>query len=89
MSIEFDKSTLTHDMMVPLLTQLFKVQIRQQIEKEVENNLTGFMKNVGDMMSKSLTEINRPFRTGLEAAKEVVKSSQLAQVYQKRREILE
>jgi len=89
MSIEFDKSTLTHDMMVPLLTQLFKVQIRQQIEKEVENNLTGFMKKVGEMMSKSLTEINRPFRTGLEAAKEVVKSSQLAQVYQKRREILE
>jgi len=89
MSIEFDKTTLTHDMMVPLLTQMFKVQIRQQIEKEVENNLTGFMKNVGEMMTKSLTEINRPFRTGLEAAKEAVKSSQLSQVYQKRREILE
>jgi len=89
MSIDFDKSTLRHPTMVPMLTQLWKMQIRHQIEHEVESNLTGFVNKLGDIMTTSLEQINRPFLTGLELAKNVVKSSQVAQVYEKRREKLE
>jgi hypothetical protein len=89
MSIDFDKSTLRHPTMVPMLTQLWKMQIRHQIEYEVENNLTGFIQKLGDIMTNSLEQINRPLLTGLELAKNVVKSSQVAQVYEKRREKLE
>jgi len=89
LSIDFDKSTLRHPTMVPILTQMFKIQIRHEIERQVEKNLTGFLQKLGDMMTSTLTEINRPFFTGIELAKKAVKSSQMAQVYEKRRELLE
>jgi hypothetical protein len=89
MSIDFDKSTLKHDMLVPIITKLFKVLIEQQIEKEVEKNLTGFIQKLGDLITKSLSEVNRPFLTGIEAAKTVVKSSQLTRAVDERREKLE
>jgi hypothetical protein len=89
MEIDFDKSTLKHPLMVPMLTQLFKTQIRMEIERQVEQNLTRFMDQLGERLTTSLKEMNRPFHYGLEAAKKAVKSSQLAQVYEKRREKLE
>jgi len=89
MSIDFDKSTLKHPHMVPMITQMFKTQIRMEIERQVEQNLMGFLQKLGDQMTNSLKQINRPFHYGLEAAKKAVKSSQLAQVYEKRREKLE
>jgi len=89
MEIIFDKSSLKHPLMVPMLTQMFKTQIRMEIELLVERNLKGFLEKLGDKMTNSLKEINRPFHYGLEATKKAVKSSQLAQVYEKRREKLE
>jgi len=90
MSIEFDKSTLKHPKLVPLFTNMFKSQIRHQIEKAVEKNMSGFIQKLGDMMSRNLTELNKPsFLTGLEHVKNVVKASPMAQVYEKRREKLE
>jgi len=89
MSIDFDKSTLRHPTMVPMLTQLWKTQIRHQIEREVESNLTGFIHKLGDILTTSMEQINKPFLTGLDLARNAVKSSQLAQVYEKRREKLE
>jgi len=89
MEIDFDKSTLKHPLMVPMLTQLFKTQIRMEIERQVEHNLIKFMDQLGERLTSSLKEMNKPFHYGLEAAKKAVKSSQLAQVYEKRREKLE
>jgi len=89
MSIEFDKSTLDHPVMIPMLTSLFKTQIRRQVEKKVEENLDGFMERMGGMMTSSLNEINRPFLSGIDRARKAVKSTQLSQVYEKRREIME
>jgi len=89
MEIDFDKSTLKHPKMVPMLTQLFKTQIRHEIERQVEGNLMRFLEKLGEKMTSSLKEINKPFQSGLEVAKKAVKSSQLAQVYEKRREKLE
>jgi len=89
LDIDFDLSTLKHSVLIPMLTKMFKVQIKEQIEHQVETNLTGFMKKLGDMMAGAISQVNRPFLSGFEAARKAVKSSQLAQVYEKRREILE
>jgi len=89
MDIEFDKSTLKHDVLVPMLTKMFKLQIKQQMEYQVEHNLKGFMKNLGDMITNSLGQTNRPFLAGLEQARKAVKTSQIGQIYEKRREKLE
>jgi len=40
-------------------------------------------------MSANLKDVNKPFLSGLEQAKKAVKSSHMAQVYEKRREKLE
>jgi len=89
LEIEFDKSTLKHDVLVPMLTQMFKLQIKQQLEYQVENNLKGFMKNFADMITNSIGQTNRPFLSGLEQARKAVKTSQFGQIYEKRREKLE
>jgi len=90
--IEFDTSTLKHSFLIPMLTKIFKMQIKQQIEHQVEKNLFGFMKKLGSMMMKSISQVNRPLLSGFEAARKLVKSTQLsplAQVYENRREKLE
>jgi hypothetical protein len=89
LDIEFDTSTLKHNVLVPMLTNMFKLQIKLQIEYQVENNLKGFMKNLGDMITNSITQTNRPFLSGLEQARKAVKYSQFGQIYEKRREKLE
>jgi hypothetical protein len=77
MDIDFDTSTLNHDVLIPMLTMIFKTQIKQQIEHHVENNLTTFVNKLGDMMTSAIAQANRPFLSGFEAAKNVVKSAVL------------
>jgi len=89
LDIEFDTNTIKHTVLVPMLTKMFKLQIKLQIEKEVEKNLGSFMDKLGDMMTSTIATTNRPFLSGLEAAKKAIKSSELSQLYQKRREKLE
>jgi hypothetical protein len=89
MDIEFDKSTLKHDVLVPMLTSLFKLQIQTQIEKVVENNLTGAIQKLGEQLTLTLSEVNRPFTGGLESARQALKKSEVSQVYGNRREKLE
>jgi len=89
MDIEFDKSTLKHPHMVPMLSKLWKMQIRREIEREVEISLNTFMHKLGDRLMDSFKGMNRPLLSGFEAAKEAVKSAQMTQFYEKRREKLE
>jgi hypothetical protein len=89
MDIDFDKSTLKHDVLVPMLTTLFKQQIQTQIEKVVENNLTAPIQKLGDQLTQTLSEVNRPFTGGLESARQALKKSEIGQVYGNRREKLE
>jgi hypothetical protein len=89
LEIEFDTSTLSHPVLVPMLTKIFKLQIQQQIEHQVEKNLTAWMQNLGEMITSSIGQTNRPFMSGFEAARKALKASQLAQIYEKRRVILE
>jgi len=89
LEIVFDTSTLKHSWLVPMLTAMFKTQIKQQIEYQVETNLTAFMEKLGEMMTNSIAQFNRPFLSSIEAARNAVKNSQLGKVYEKRREKLE
>jgi uncharacterized protein (UPF0305 family) len=88
MDIEFDKSTLTHDVLVPMLTTMFKLQIQTHIEKLVENALSPVVQKLSDQLTQTLGAVNRPFLGGIEKAKEAMKATELAQVYNKRREKL-
>jgi hypothetical protein len=89
LEIEFDTDTLRHPVLVPMLTSMFKLQIKQQIEYQVEKNLTNWMNNLGDMITNAVAQTNRPVLSGFDAARKVIKSSQLGQMYEKRREKLE
>jgi len=89
MDIEFDTSTIKHTILLPMLTQLFKQQIKLQIEDAVERNLNGFIEKLGDLMTQSISQVNRPFLSGLEVAKKALKSTQFAQVYEGRHQKLE
>jgi hypothetical protein len=89
LDIEFDVGSLKHSFLVPMLTKIFKTQIKQQIERKVEMNLIGFINRLGEMMTNSIARANRPFLTGIEAARKAVKTSNLDKVYEKRREMLE
>jgi hypothetical protein len=88
MDIEFDKSTITHDVLLPFMSNLYKPQIMHQIETSVEENLTGLVQDIGQRLTNSLASVTRPLQTGIDMARKAVKSSPLAQVYEKRREKL-
>jgi hypothetical protein len=91
-NIDFDTKTLDHPVLVPVLTNIFKTQIRREIEAKVERNLNGFIGKLGDMVTTSLSETNLskcPFFSGIHTAKQTVQNTHLAQALEKRREILE
>jgi hypothetical protein len=89
MDIVFDKSTLTHDVLVPMVTSMFKARIQRTIETEVENNLKSLIQSIGARLTEALAQINRPLVTGLEAVRKTVKATEIGQTYDKRREKLE
>jgi hypothetical protein len=89
LEIEFDLKTLKHDVLVPMLTKMFKVQIKQQMEEQVEKSLNGFLNTLGDLLTNSIAQTNRPFFSGLEAARKAIKNSPMGQVHEQRKEKLE
>jgi len=89
LEIEFDYSTIRHTLLIPLMTNLFKVQIKRQIEEQVEKNLKVWIDKLGDTITNTINQTNKPFLSGLTTARKTIKDSQIAQLYQKRREILE
>jgi len=89
MDINFDKATLTHDVLLPMMTNMWKLQIQTQIERVVEKSLTNVVQKLSDQLTTTLGEVNRPFLSGLEDARKAVKKSELSQVYANRREKLE
>jgi len=54
-----------------------------------KKKLGGFISKLGDLMMNTISQTNRPFLSGLEAARKAIKTSELGQLYQKRREKLE
>jgi hypothetical protein len=86
MEIEFDKSTLTHKLLVPMMTGWAKQNIQRQIEGLVVNSLTGVVEKLAANLTQTLSQVNRPFLGGLESARQAMKASELSQVYIKIRE---
>jgi hypothetical protein len=87
MDIEFDKSTLKHDVLIPMATGLMKPIVKSKIEKAVETNLTNALKQLGDRLTLALGELNR--QTVFGTMRDTIKTSVPAQVFQQRREKLE
>jgi len=89
LDIEFDGRTLSHDILVPMITSMFKYQIQRQIELAVEGNIGGLVNGIGDRLSSALMEVNRPLMQGVQSMREVVKATEVGTVYERRREKLE
>jgi hypothetical protein len=89
LDIEFDTSTIRHTLLIPMLTNLFKISIKKEIEDQVEGNLKSWMAKLGDMMTSTIAKANRPILSGIDMARKTIKTTQLAELYQKRREKLE
>uniref|UniRef100_A0A6B2KZZ8 HAM1-like N-terminal domain-containing protein n=1 Tax=Arcella intermedia TaxID=1963864 RepID=A0A6B2KZZ8_9EUKA len=88
LDVSFDKESLKHDVLVPLLTTIFKRPIQSQIETEIEKKLCQLMATVGDGLTQAIAQVNRPFMGGAEMMKAALKGSEAGQVYERRREKL-
>jgi len=89
LDIEYDKETLKHDVLVPFMTNVWKQQIRLKIEREVEKSIFNLMKPIGEKLSNTLGQINRPILRGVSQVRDVIKGSEVGQVYERRKEKLE
>jgi len=89
MDIEFDKGSLNHDILVPMLTTMMKNQIQLQIENEIESSLKILVKTIGDQLTASIVQINRPFMTGFDKVRGMIKETEVVQVNEKRKAKLE
>jgi len=89
LSIKFDKVTLKHDILVPIITNMFKKWIIHHVETAVEQNMSHFVQSIGDQLTKVLVHINRPFFSRLAKIREIIKDSDVGQILEKRKEKLE
>jgi len=90
MDIKLDTATLNHDILLPMLQKMFKGIIQRKIESEIERTLSNFLQTLADKLTVTLKSMNRKFGPPtLETAKQVLKSSPMAQVFDKRREKIE
>jgi len=87
--ISFDKSSIHHDVLLPVITSMFKAQIQQQIESEVENSLNSLIGGLGEQLTAALTTVNRPLMSGIDKVREVIKGTDFGQTYEKRQQKLE
>jgi len=87
--INFERGTINHDVLLPLVSQVFKAQIQTMIESEVENRLGHLLSSLGDQLTEAISSVNRPLVSGLEQLRKVGKSSEFGQTYEKRQQKLE
>jgi len=89
LDIVFDKTTLKHNVLVPMVMSMMKSQIKKQIEVEVEKNLSKLLNSVGDKLTDALAQINRPLLGSIGTIRTAMKGTGMSQVYERRREKLE
>jgi len=89
LEIEFDKRTIHHNVLLPVVSKLFKAQIRRQVENEVERSLNKLVNTLGERLTEALLQVNRPFMTRLDQVRDVIKSTEFAQTFEKRQQKLE
>jgi len=89
MEIKFDKSTLKHDILVPLFKKFFKKTIQQKIEKEVENNIMKWIYPLAENLTTTIGTWPDQLSSNLDVARVALMSSELGQVFERRRELIE
>jgi len=87
--LDFDKKSLHHDILVPMLTSVFKAQLQRRVEDAVEKNLGGLVSSIGDKLTSALSGLNRPLMSGMNQVKQAIKQSEVGVIYDQRREKLE
>jgi mRNA-degrading endonuclease YafQ of YafQ-DinJ toxin-antitoxin module len=87
LDIEFDKSTIKHDQLLPIMTTLFKQKIKHKIEHAVEKNLEPVLNSLGKKLTESLKESE--FQTKLELVTDTLKEADTHKVLQLRHEKLD
>jgi len=89
LDLDFDRSTLTHDILVPMISTLFKGAIILAIERSVSQNLTATVNDIGSRLSESLLGAGQPrFTKQLESMRKEIKQGEFSRKYQQRQEIL-
>jgi hypothetical protein len=89
LEIEFDKRTIHHNVLLPVVSKLFKSQIKRQVETEVEKSLNKLVNSLGERLTEALLQVNRPLMARLDQVRDVIKSTEFAQTFEKRQQKLE
>jgi len=89
MDIDFDRATLTHDILVPMITGLFKRNIIHAIERAVEKNLGSVVNEIGLRLSEAVGGPEPRFVKQLASMTENVKQGEFSRRFRKRQEKLE
>jgi len=89
LDIEYDRTTLTHDVLVPMLTTMFKREITRSIEKGVSKNLGAIINDIGRRLSEALMGPERKFSKQLDYLQDSLKRGEFSRRYDKRQEKLE
>jgi len=86
LDVEFDKSSIKHDTLLPLATKLFKKQIKRSIERAVEKNLEPALNSLGRKLTENLKQSS--LVTQMDKVKNTLKDTDTHQVLQSRHEKL-
>lgn len=89
LDIDFDKSTLKHDVLVPMITNMFKSSIIRGIERGVEKALTKTINDVGARVTDLIISSTPRFSQQFEHLRERAKKGEFGHRYHKRQEKLE
>jgi len=89
LEIEFDKRTIHHNVLLPIMSKFFKSQIKRQVETGVERSLNKLVNSLGERLTESMLQANRPFMARLDQVRDVLKATEFAQTFEKRQQKLE
>jgi hypothetical protein len=89
MDIDYDRATLTHDILVPMITGLFMGSIVHAIERAVEKNLGSVVNDIGIRLSEAVVGSEPRFNKQVESMTESVKEGEFSKRFRKRQEKLE
>jgi hypothetical protein len=84
LEFDFDMSTLSHEVLVPMITSLYKRNIVHGIERAVEKNLGQFINGISNQLSAAMLGFQPRFSMQLETFRQRVKQGEIHRTYQER-----
>jgi len=89
MDFDFDTSTLSHNILVPMITTLYKRNIIHGIERAVEKNLGVVVNGIGEQLSSAMLDAEPRFNKQLETMRRSAKENEFGRTYQERHQYLQ